>query len=176
MPVFGGNYCGNGVFSYPNIGTAVVCQFFNGDQNMPIVIGATQGSNRSKCNYNEVANELDPSTGKQPSSVHMINAGRTKVKLYEGGQVEAQVTGSNGNSRIILDTNGNIFIEADENIQMSAKNIKFIAKGALMNVAGKSIIQSAADQIYNTATNITEYAANGNVFLKSAENPSGRMV
>ena len=30
-PLFGGNNMGNGVFSYPNVGAIVVCQFMNGD-------------------------------------------------------------------------------------------------------------------------------------------------
>ena len=31
VPLFGGNNMGNGVFSYPNVGAIVVCQFMNGD-------------------------------------------------------------------------------------------------------------------------------------------------
>ena len=30
-PLIGGNNMGNGVFSYPNVGAIVVCQFMNGD-------------------------------------------------------------------------------------------------------------------------------------------------
>lgn len=31
VPILGGNNNGNGTFSYPNIGTYVICQFLNGD-------------------------------------------------------------------------------------------------------------------------------------------------
>ena len=93
VPMFGGNNYGNGVFSYPNVGATVVCQFMNGDQNMPVVLGATQGASPARSKYKEVANELDEKTGEPSSCIHMVCAGKSKVKMYEGGQIELQVAG-----------------------------------------------------------------------------------
>lgn len=76
---------GNGMFSYPDIGAVVMCQFLNGDQNYPVVIGATLGSDFAKQRYAECAPELDPKTGEPPAYVHVINAGKSKIKVYEGG-------------------------------------------------------------------------------------------
>jgi uncharacterized protein involved in type VI secretion and phage assembly len=42
-PQFAGSNNGNGVFSYPNIGSTVICVFANGDQNMPITLGSLLG-------------------------------------------------------------------------------------------------------------------------------------
>lgn len=48
--------------------------------------------------YHEVANELDPSTGKQPSCIHMLQVGRSRVKIYEGGTIEMRVDGKDKKS------------------------------------------------------------------------------
>ena len=65
---------------------------------MPVVVGATQGGSLAAMKYSEVANELDPSTGKEPSCIHMLSIGRSKVKMYEGGMIELRVDGQNGKS------------------------------------------------------------------------------
>lgn len=79
--------------------------------------------------YHEVANELNPSTGKQPSCIHMISAGRSKIKIYEGGTIELRVDGKNGKSSLFtLDQNGNVLVNCDGMFQVNAENIRIAAK------------------------------------------------
>ena len=64
--------------------------------------------------YHEVANELDPSTGEKPSCIHMLCVGRSKVKIYEGGTIEASVVGKTGKAAgITIDQNGNLLLNCD---------------------------------------------------------------
>lgn len=175
VPMFGGNNMGNGVFSYPNVNSVVMCQFLNGDQNYPIVVGATQGASLAKQRYSEVANELDDSTGETPSCIHMVNVGKSKVKMYEGGQIEAQVAGDAGNSTIILDKNGNIFICCDKTLQIQAEDVKFITKNQ-MDLNGKNITVTAADQAVVQGSNVTVQAPTGRVIVKSSVNVPGKII
>lgn len=109
-PLFGGNNMGNGVFSYPNVGAVVICQFINGDQNFPVVVGATQGASMARSKYQEVANELRGDTGETPSCIHMVQVGKSKVKMYEGGYMEISVAGSGGSGTITIDKDGNVYM------------------------------------------------------------------
>ena len=69
-----------------------------------MVVGATQGGSMAAMKYHEVANELDPATGKEPSCIHMLSVGRSKIKIYEGGTIEMRVDGKSGKtSKVTLD-------------------------------------------------------------------------
>jgi len=175
VPMFGGNNMGNGVFSYPNVNTVVLCQFMNGDQNYPIVVGATQGASLAKQRYAEVANELDGTTSGTPSCIHMVNAGKSKVKLYEGGQIELQVAGDGGKSAIILDKEGNVFICCDKTLQIQAEDIKFITKNQF-EVNAKNVVETAAEQVVVQGANVTALAPSGRVIVKSSVNQAGKII
>lgn len=89
--------------------------------------------------WHEVANELDPATGKEPACIHMVCVGRSKVKVYEGGTIQMSVTGKDGKaSQLTLDQDGNMFIDCDGNLQLKAQNIKLMAKDKFVEVAGNS--------------------------------------
>ena len=60
---------------------------------------------RSK--YQEVANELRGDTGETPSCIHMFQAGKSKVKMYEGGYIEISVAGSEKSGTVTIDKDGN---------------------------------------------------------------------
>lgn len=162
VPLFGGNLDFNGVFSYPNVGANVVCQFLNGDQNLPIVVGATQGGSLASLKYQEVANELDPATGKEPACIHMVNVGRSKVKIYEGGMIELKVCGKEGKTaQFTLDQNGNIIINCDGNFQVKAKNIKQLAQSQIAEVAGSGMVLTAKDIMTLHSKDIGAMCPNG---------------
>lgn len=100
-PLFAGTNQGNGVFSYPNIGSIVMCQFINGDQNFPIVIGATLGGENSFGQYSQVfksvmsgttATSTDISVVNHSSPSHLITAGKTHIHLFEDGRLSAITT------------------------------------------------------------------------------------
>jgi len=64
----------------------------------------------AKSKYSEIADELRGDSGETPSCIHMIQVGKTKVKLYEGGHLEAFVAGEDKSSTVTLDRDGNVFI------------------------------------------------------------------
>lgn len=97
-PLFAGSVQGNGVFSYPNIGSIVVCQFINGDQNYPLVIGATLGGPYAFGQYSHIydskmdgqvalSTDIDKVNHSSPS--HLITAGKTHLRLFEDGRISA---------------------------------------------------------------------------------------
>lgn len=168
VPMFGGNNNGNGVFSYPNIGAIVVCQFLNGDQNLPIVIGATQGGPSAAVKYKDIANELDPATGEKPSYVHMVSVGRSKVKLYEGGMVEMDVTGKDGKSASFkIDQSGNIFVNCDGTFQVQANNIKMIAKNQVGAAAGRTMVLNSKSTMSMAADGVIVFCPTGVMSVSS---------
>lgn len=70
-PVFGGCNEGNGTFSYPNIGSTVVCGFWNGDQNLPFFFAAVLGGPNAFGQYETVKNQYE-----DVSPRHMVTAGK----------------------------------------------------------------------------------------------------
>lgn len=97
-PLFGGSNQGNGIFSYPNIGSIVMCQFINGDQNYPLVVGATLGGPYAYGQYTHVYKNVmkgtsvlstDISSVNHSSPAHLITVGKTQVKLFEDGRLSA---------------------------------------------------------------------------------------
>lgn len=98
-PLFAGSSQGNGVFSYPNIGSIVMCQFINGDQNYPLVIGATLGGPNAFGQYYHIHSDIknennqvlstDISAVNHSSPSHLITAGKTHLRLFEDGRISA---------------------------------------------------------------------------------------
>lgn len=173
-PLFGGNNMGNGIFSYPNIGAIVICQFLNGDQNFPVVIGATQGASMAKNKYQEVANELRGDTGETPSCIHMLQAGKSKVKMYEGGYIEISVAGSENCGTITIDKDGNVYITCDGTFQVKSENVKFMTRNRF-EVNAEDITMYAANQNVIQGKSVTANATDGHVLLKSNFSRCGKM-
>ena len=174
-PLFGGNNMGNGVFSYPNVGAIVVCQFMNGDQNYPVVIGATQGASMARSKYQEVANELRGDTGETPSCIHMLQAGKSKIKMYEGGYVEILVAGSENSGTVTIDKNGNIYITCGGTFQVKSENVKFMTRNRF-EVAAGDITMYAQDQNIISGGSVMANATQGRVLLKSQASRCGKMI
>ena len=119
VPQFVGNNAGNGVFSYPNIGSTIVCFFANGDQNLPMTIGSVQGGNDAIHQYN-IINQIDDKgiidsklsddnyvhddsyekvyDISSVSKLHRMTAGKTSLTFFEhndlqqGGVISACIT------------------------------------------------------------------------------------
>lgn len=98
-PLFAGSNQGNGVFSYPNIGSIVMCQFINGDQNYPLVIGATLGGPNAFGQYLHIYSDIKDENNQvlstdivavnHSSPSHLITAGKTHIRLFEDGRISA---------------------------------------------------------------------------------------
>lgn len=97
--IFAGNHDGNGVFSYPNIGSTVICFFLNGDANFPIYFASLQGGENAFGQYEIIKNDLEEENGKKQekkdkedvSDRHLITSGKTHIKWFEKGKLCAIV-------------------------------------------------------------------------------------
>lgn len=89
-PMFGGSFKGNGVFSYPNLGSTVMCGFLNEDQNRPIYWGVIQGGEDASNQYGEARCEITEDSQKSgdDARVHKISVDKATVKFYESGKIE----------------------------------------------------------------------------------------
>lgn len=91
-PLYGGCNNGNGVFSYPNIGSTVWCFFQNGDQNLPVIFAATLGGNIANENYSIIKDYRPTELDKTYSNVHRINSLYSNFSIYEEGIISSEVT------------------------------------------------------------------------------------
>lgn len=134
-PMFGGSLKGNGIFSYPNIDSTVICGFLNEDQNQPIYWGAIQGDEESAGQYGEARCEIDDDSIKSgdDARVHKITVDKSTIKIYESGKIEIKVfkdrkyqTGKETpdiGCHIDINENGTINIHSSTQIQMSSPEI-----------------------------------------------------
>lgn len=83
---FAGSHNGNGVFSYPNINSTVVCMFANGDQNFPLAMGTLLGGQNAFGQY-----ELIKNPDEIVSDKHLITAGKSHIQMYESGKISSIV-------------------------------------------------------------------------------------
>ena len=86
VPQFGGSHSGNGLFSYPNVGATVLCTFANGDQNLPVMLGAIQGGENAFGQY-----ELVKKPDELSSERHLVTSGKSHIEMYENGKISAIV-------------------------------------------------------------------------------------
>lgn len=98
-PIFAGNHDGNGVFSYPNIGSTVLCMFLNGDVNYPIYFATLQGGENAFGQYEIIKHDLQEENDEwiededkeEVSKKHLITSGKTHIKWFENGKISAIV-------------------------------------------------------------------------------------
>ena len=107
VPQFAGNANGNGVFSYPNISSTVVCIFANGDQNLPFTFGSIQGGIDARAQYqlidgatnhlsavsSDIYNQLanDDADISSVSHQHRFTIGSSSLTFDEDGSISAQI-------------------------------------------------------------------------------------
>ena len=119
---FGANN-GNGVFSYPNIGSIVWCFFARGDQNCPVYFASTLGGSEAMDEWDEARSMA----GNHPNDayVHHVQVKNTHLYLYETGFLKAVTHDNeeNNTSTLTMDSDGNITLEGTTTITLKAKNI-----------------------------------------------------
>lgn len=131
-PLFGGSCNGNGVFSYPNLGSIVVCAFWNGDQNFPFFFASTLGGSQAERHYDEVRSDVTKENieSGQDAYIHKIDVNRSTIKIWESGYIEV-ITKSDDDAtdctRVVHDGKGNIVVDTTQQVQITAPNIKMTA-------------------------------------------------
>ena len=175
MPLFAGCNNGNGMFSYPNIGSTVWCFFQNGDSNFPVAIAATLGGtdailqytvSRPKVTAKDVAEGTD-------AYVHHIKCGNSRVTIWEPGRIEIvteEDDAATNTSKIEIDGKGNIKMSSTTQVQIMAPVILLSASSKIEMVApNQTSINSVCNTVLAPAINLdanTERKPSGNITLK----------
>ena len=157
-PMFGGSLKGNGVFSYPNIDSTVICGFLNEDQNQPIYWGAIQGGDDVVAEqYAEARCEVSEESVKSgdDARVHKISVDKATIKMFESGHIEIKVfndrkfrTGKEVpeiGCQVDIDENGSIIINASK--QLKIKSPEIIIDTENLNLKSQTIGIFAGEQI-----------------------------
>lgn len=84
--IFGGDNNGNGLFTYPNIGSIVYVLFLNGDQNIPVYFASALGGQNAFGQY-----ELIKQQNEEISKKHLLTSGKTHIQWNEDGILSVQV-------------------------------------------------------------------------------------
>ena len=132
-PLFAGCNNGNGMFSYPNIGSTVWCFFQNEDQNFPVYFAATYGGTEAAGQF--ATCEAIP-TSEDGAYIHKICCGKTTILLTETGnlKLETRAVDSSDNPKSVviqLDQSGNLKIHGSTSIDIDAKDIRIVATSRL---------------------------------------------
>ncbi len=166
-PLFGGSNKGNGVFSYPNVGSVVVCRFWNGDSNYPFFYGSVLGGDNGLAQYDEV--RPCPSAGPEDDAyIHKITVDQSTIKIWESGHIEIETYSDKSktdSSKIILDGQGNINIESTQTISLHAPNIKMEADNQIDVVTPKFLNINSVSNIVQSPS-ITSDSSTGMTTIK----------
>lgn len=132
-PLFAGCNNGNGMFSYPNIGSTVWCFFQNEDQNFPVYFAATYGGTEAAGQF--ATCEAIP-TSEDGAYIHKICCGKTTILLTETGnlKLETRTVDSSDNPKSVviqMDQSGNLKIHGSTSIDIDAKDIRIVATSRL---------------------------------------------
>lgn len=95
-PIFTGCHNGNGMFSYPNIGSTVVCMFINGDANTPIYFATLLGGDRAFGQYSIVKPDYgdfnsEGEAFEDVSNKHLMTNAKARMEWFEDGKISAIV-------------------------------------------------------------------------------------
>lgn len=179
-PLFGGNNRGNGMFSYPNLGTIVWVFFQNGDQNYPVCFACTQGD-LGVDQYGQVTLDSSDTAREEGEDclLHVINSNCSRVEIYESGQIKITTFKDSTNkneTKAVVDINGQsgliniqstdqinvstpvLYIKESEQIQVNTNVLKLRASEKIelntehLVVTVDNDIRTTAKMIQNTAS------------------------
>lgn len=157
---------GNGVFSYPNIGSMVWCFFERGDQNFPVYFASTLGGGAAFSQWDESF----AMAGNHPNDafVHHIETGNTHLTFNESGFVKINThdAGGSSTSTITMDSSGNITLESTDTITLKAKNIT-IEGSTQIDMKAPNIVENASihSDIVSPAINLN--SSTGHTVIRS---------
>lgn len=135
VPIIAPSNGKDGVFTYPAIGSVVVCGFFNGDVNRPFYMGAILGGKDSNETYTDKSRPNVTSdavkNGTDAYKCH-VGVGKSIVSMSETGQIEIKVINeAEADSKlanIVIDKDGNIQIYASKIVQIDGESVKITGR------------------------------------------------
>ena len=137
-PIFGGSISGNGIFSYPSVGTIVWCFLENNDQNYPIYFAFSQGGDASSTKFVDVFPKKDSEGNQEVPNNHVFNVGNTYITFDRNGEIRIGTWSNTPDCNIANDSY--IRISKDGHIQ--------IIGGKCINIEAPSIKIKARDQFH----------------------------
>lgn len=166
-PICFGANTGNGVFSYPNIGSAVWCFFQNGDQNLPVYFASSLGGSPAAGNW-DAARKM---AGSHPDDayVHKIHVKNSDIEIYETGQVKARTDFGGNFCEILMDADGNIKLESSQTITLKTKALILDAETQL-DAKSPQVAVTAATTASVTSPAINLNSAEGHTKIYSRTN------
>lgn len=156
-PLFGGSCKGNGTFSYPNIGSVVICGFFNEDQNKPFFFGSILGGPEAEREYYKIKPNIKNETVEtgQDAYIHTFSVDKSRIEMNEGGYINikayADREGEN-HTNISLDGKGNLIIETTQQIFLKSPQINLSAEQSFELTSPQIKINALQSYEINTQT------------------------
>lgn len=142
---------GNGLYSYPEIGTIVWCFFENNDINLPVYFAATREFGQSEASYKELTdNNKNAKILKVDNVKIMINGDSEKFSITIGKEPDVAAS---------------IKIFDDGSISMNGKSITINAEDKLDLHASNIDIHSDNETTINSKLNVEMYGSS--VFVES---------
>lgn len=131
-PLFGGSWNGNGVFSYPNLGSTVICGFYNEDQNFPFFFGSILGGPAANIEYGKAKPNLSDTTIKKGSDAfkHIISVDKSRIEFNEGGMIHIKTQADRqdeNHTNIYMDGKGNLTIDTTQQVFVKTPQINLSA-------------------------------------------------
>lgn len=171
---------GNGMFSYPNIGSVVWCFFERGDQNCPVYFASTLGGEKAEKQWDKSR----AMAGSHPDDafVHHIEVGNAHILFSETGFIEVITNDAKAEDdydkkkedkkkegktcKFTMDASGNITLESSDTITLKAKNI-VIDGDTQIDIVSPNIVNKASIHFNATSPAIELDSSNGHTSIKS---------
>lgn len=183
--IFGGCTQGNGMFSYPDVGSVVWCFFQNGDQNYPVYFATTYGGDFVVDNPSGGFASVRMGSGTDDDGKdvtktgydaqnHLIRSGNVDIMIKESGNVEITTNDSDADGNIenrasitINGESGSISIRSTEDIFLDAKRIHLKADEMLQVQTNETDMNSISQM--KVSTNITDLKSYDKVNVQSRD-------
>lgn len=175
VPVFGGAYKGNGMFSYPNVNAIVWVFFENGDQNFPQYFAGTLEGEDAHEHWDQIGPNI-PADG--DSNIHKFVTGQCSIEYNQDGKITIDVwsrTSPDCEAKICISKYGHISLNSTKCIKLDAPNIVINAQES-MTINTPSFINMNAVKNVVVCPSIDLDASTGMVNIKSVLSPTGSPI
>lgn len=160
-PLFGGSNKGNGIFSYPNLGSIVLCGFYNEDQNFPFFFGSILGGELPKEEYSEIRPDTEISSiqSGDDSRIHKINVDQASITFWESGAIKIETASDRKESpdkQCIIDitNDGNINIKTSTQIHLESPDIMIDTERMTINTQSFKMNVGTGTELKTSTLNV----------------------
>lgn len=165
-PIFGSCLSGNGIFSYPRIGSVVRCGFWNGDSNLPWYDGACLGGDTSSAEFDKAR----CMAGSPPNDafVHVIKVKNSEILVNEEGYITVSTANSGLSCKVSIGSDGNILLDSNATMSFHSKCISLSADTSIALQSGDSKLEVCPTTIKSSTTGTVRLVGENGVVQKSS--------